>query len=137
MATLVKEVGLCLSTKVYEFHMDQNSDLEEYWENASPDNFLLKLEDHLIMNAVLREAFERKGIDVEEFVNLCSRVRKGRRESIKFANPFNREERMNSDKSFREALLKFVDERDKDCDRIVEILPMLENIRSLCHFPST
>lgn len=128
MATLVKEVGPYLSKNVEEFHMARNDDLEEFWENESPETFLLKLEDHLMMNAVLIEAFERKGIVVEEFVNFCRRVRKGRRESLKFANPFNREKRMNSDKSFREALLKFVDERYKDCDHIVEILPMLKNI---------
>ncbi len=128
MATLVKEVGPYFSKRVEEFHMDQNDALEMYWENQRPETFLLKLEDHLMMNAVLREAFERKGIAVEEFANFCRRVRKGRRESLKFANPFNREERMNSGKSFREALLKFVDEKDKDCDHIAEILPMLKNI---------
>lgn len=108
--------------------MDRNDALEEYWENQLPETFLLKLEEHLMMNAVLREAFERKGIPVEYFVSFCRRVRKGRREHNKFGNPFNREERMASDKSFRDALLNFVDERDKDCYHIVKLLPMLEDI---------
>ncbi len=129
METLVKEVGPYLSKKVEKFRMTRNNNLEEYWKNEHLEIFLLKLEEHLMKNPVFIRAFEEKGISNEEFVSFCIRVHKGKREGLfNFANPFEREEKMELDGSYREALKTFADERKKDCSHIVKILPKLKNI---------
>ncbi len=108
--------------------MSPNDDLELFWKYQPFNIFLLKLEEHLTYNPVFREAFERKGFSIDEFLSFCKRVHKGKEEGIDFVNPYEREEKIKLDDSYNEALQKFAVERKKDCAYINQILPKLEHL---------
>lgn len=128
MVTLLKEIGPYLSKKVEDFQVSPNDDLGLFWKYQPFNIFLLKLEEHLTNNPVFREAFERKGFSIDEFLSFCKRVHKGKEEGIDFVNPYEREGKIKSDDSYNEALQKFAVERKKDCSYINQILPKLEHL---------
>ena len=126
--TLVKATGPYLSKKVEEFHISPDyGDLGLFWKNQTFDIFLLKLEEHLTNNPVFIEAFERKGIPIDEFLSFCKRVHEGKEEGIEFAHPYEREEKIKSDDSYFKKLKRFVAERNEDCYYIEKMLPKMES----------